>query len=60
MRDAVLDCPPIWSDLASKLTGQRDADRRTIGAFCFTFRIPMLVAIAKVQTHVRPASETIH
>jgi hypothetical protein len=60
LRDAFLDVPAIWSDLASKLTGQRDFDRMTIGAFCFQFRIPMVVALAKVRTHMAPASPTIH
>ena len=40
MTDAFLDVPAIWSDLASKLTGQREHDLMTIGAFCFMFRIP--------------------
>jgi hypothetical protein len=60
LRDAFLDVPAIWTSLAAKLTGQRDIDQMTIGAFCFMFRIPMLVAIAKVRTHVAPASPTVH
>jgi hypothetical protein len=60
LRDAFLDVPAIWSSLAAKLTGQRELDQMTIGAFCFMFRIPMLVAIAKVRTHVQPAGDTIH
>lgn len=60
LRDAFLDVPAIWSGLAAKLTGQRDIDLQTIGAFCFMFRVPMVVAIAKVRTHVAPASDTVH
>ena len=60
LRDAFLDVPAIWSGLAAKLTGEREADLQTIGAFCFMFRIPMAVALGKVRTHVAPASNTIH
>jgi len=58
--DAFLDVPAIWSGLAAKLTGQRELDQMTIGAFCFTFRVPMAVALAKVRTHISPASPTVH
>lgn len=59
-RDAFLDVPVIWSGLASKLTGQREIDQMTIGAFCFIYRVPMAAVIGKVRTHVSPATDTIH
>jgi hypothetical protein len=57
---AFLDTPVIWRDLARQLTGQREHDLMTIGAFCFAYHVPMTLALAKVQTHVSPASETVH
>jgi hypothetical protein len=57
---AFLNNPAIWSDLARKLTGQRERDLMTIGAFCFAYKVPMSLVLAKVQTHVSPGSDAIH
>jgi hypothetical protein len=57
---AFLDTPVIWSDLASKLTGQREHDLMAIGGFCFAYQVPMRLVLAKVQAHVRPGGDAIH